>query len=119
MKQAVLLIWLMAAAAFAQQEFLMILDDESPEFNNVVGVRLDSDALKALLGKWVVGKAVPGEVTNPERLADLGVANLNKGDKVKVTYLGRERTKEKLEIAPSGSGKTSLARVESKLLQKK
>jgi hypothetical protein len=54
--------------------------------------------------------AVEAEVTNPGKLAGFGVADTHQGDKVKVTYMGRDGTREKIEAPATDPGKNKKKR---------
>ncbi|MBZ5498138.1 MAG: transposase [Acidobacteriia bacterium] len=54
--------------------------------------------------------AVEAEVTNPGKLAGFGVADTHQGDKVKVTYMGRDGTREKFEAPATDPGKNKKKR---------
>jgi hypothetical protein len=108
MKNMLLLVLLVASAAVAEDVISKSIVIE-PNFN--VGFALDPAALKMLGPNWSAGKMIPGLVSNSGRLGTLGLANTKAGDKVNVTYLGHDGTKEKFQVEHIGSGRTEVIRV--------
>jgi hypothetical protein len=102
MKNVLLLVLLVASAVFAQDVISKSLVIE-PGFN--IGVTLEPSALKMLGPNWAAGKTIPGLVSSSARLSALGFANAKAGDKVNVTYVGHDGTKEKFQVEHTGTGR--------------
>jgi hypothetical protein len=125
MKNALLYIFLIASTVVAQDVITKSLVLE-PGFNigvtrvtKAIGVQFDQAAIKTLGSKWFAGKAIPGVVSSPEKLAALGLSNVKAGEKVKVTYIENDGTSEKFQVEHTSSGRTQEIRVAADALKQK
>jgi hypothetical protein len=124
MKKMLLLMILFASTTVAQDVIKSLVIE--PGFNigvtrqsKLTGVTLDQEALRAMGSKLIVGKIIPGQVSNPEMLATFGLTDAKTGDKVKVTYLGHDGIMEKFQVEHTGLGRKVVIRVAAEALQVK
>jgi hypothetical protein len=120
---AILLVLLVASPLVAQDVITKSLVIE-PGFNigvtrKAIGIQFDQETIRTLGPKWNAGKAIPGVVSSPEKLAALGLSNMKAGEKVKVTYIGNDGTNEKFQVEHTGSGRTQEIRVAAEALKQK